>query len=155
MKRLLLTACAFASLAAAADPVEWKLADGPARTVKPGGHFTVALNARIQPGWHMYSLKPVPNGPIPTRIWIGEGQPFALAGAVRAPAATEVQDPSFNMEVETYESDVSFTLPVRVPQTTTPGTQVLLVNVSYQSCDSRVCLPPKTVKVSLPLEIAR
>jgi len=146
---------AMALAAAAPESVEWKLIDGPGRPVKPGGHFNVTLQAKVQPGWHIYSMKPVANGPIPTRIWITEGQPFMLAGIVQPPDAILAQDPSFNMEVETYEGETSFTLPLRVPGSTEPGTQNLIVHVSYQSCNNRLCLPPKEVKVTLPIEIVR
>jgi hypothetical protein len=64
------------------------------------------LVAAIEPGWHPCSLKPMAEGPIPTRIWIAEGQPFTLAGAIHAAEPTTVQDPALNMEVEMYEGGV-------------------------------------------------
>ena len=69
--------------------------------------------AAIEAGWHLYSLKPVAEGPIPTRIWIADGQPFQLAGAVGAAEPVTVQDPALGMEVEMYEGEASFTLPVQ------------------------------------------
>src|SRR5579862_2123608 len=156
MKPLICIVLAAMALAAAApEPVEWKLTDGPGRPIKPGAHLSVTLQAKVQPGWHFYSLKPIANGPIPTRIWIPQGQPFMLAGIVQPPDALLVQDPGFNMEVETYEGQTDFTLPLRVPSNLDPGTQNLVVHVSYQACNNRLCLPPKEVKVSMPVEIVR
>jgi thiol:disulfide interchange protein DsbD len=108
--------------------------------------------ATIQPGWHLYSLKPIAEGPIPTRIWIGEGQPFSLASAVQAPDPTTTRDPTLNMEVEFYEGETPFTLPVKVATGAT-GAQTLTVSASYQSCNDKLCLPPKTVKVQLPVTV--
>src|SRR5437762_4795912 len=115
MRTLVCAALAALALAAApADPVSWKLESPAANAVKPGSRVNVKLVAAIQPGWHLYSLKPIAEGPIPTRIWIAEGQPFTLGAAVQAPEPTTMQDPTLNMEVEFYEGETAFTLPVKV-----------------------------------------
>jgi DsbC/DsbD-like thiol-disulfide interchange protein len=116
--------------------------------------MVVKLQATVQDGWHLYSLKPMPEGPIPTRIWLAEGQPFALAGTIQAPDPQVMQDPSFGMEVELYEGEAVFTLPVRVSAGVAPGQQKLVVSASYQSCNAKLCLPPKSVKAEIPVTIA-
>jgi thiol:disulfide interchange protein DsbD len=156
MKKLFFAAAMAACLAAApADPVAWKLQNPPAAPVKAGARFNVKLLAEVQDGWHLYSLKPMVEGPIPTRIWIAEGQPFSLAGAVQAPDPQVMQDASFGMEVELYEGEAVFTLPVRVASGAAPGAQKLVVSASYQSCNNKLCLPPKTVKVEVPITIGK
>ena len=156
MRNLFFAAAMAACLAAApADPVAWKLQNPPAAPVKAGGRVPVKLLAAVQDGWHLYSLKPMAEGPIPTRIWIAEGQPFSLAGAVQSPDPQVMQDPSFGMEVELYEGEAVFMLPVRVAAGAAPGAQKLTVSASYQSCNNKLCLPPKTVKVELPITIAK
>src|SRR5260370_4306418 len=140
MKKLMVAAAlAAAMLAAPPDPVAWKLEEAPAKPVKPGARFNVKLVAKIQEGWHLYSLKPMADGPIPTRIWLPEGQPFQLAGRIQAPAAQILQDPSFGMEVELFEGQPSFTLPVKAGSAAA-GSHPLMVSVSYQSCNDRMCL---------------
>jgi hypothetical protein len=156
MRKLLVTAAIVALLQAAPpDPVTWKLQNPPAAPVKPGARFNVKLLAAVQEGWHLYSLKPIAEGPVPTRIWLAEGQPFSLAGAVQAPEPQVIQDPTFGMEVELYEGEAMFALPVKVAGGAAPGPQKLVVSASYQSCNNKLCLPPKTVKVELPITIAR
>ena len=141
------------SVAAPPDPVAWKLQPQPATPVKAGARLAVKLVATVQDGWHLYSLKPMPEGPIPTRIWLAEGQPFTIAGAIQAPDPQVMQDPSFGMEVELYEGETVFTLPVKVAAGAMPGPQKLIVSASYQSCNAKLCLPPKTVKAELPVTI--
>ena len=114
MKTALLVFFAANLLAAPPDPVTWKIQPLPAAPVKAGARIPVKLLATVQEGWHLYSLKPMPEGPIPTRIWIAEGQPFTLAGSIHAPDPQVMQDPSFGMEVELYEGEAVFTLPVQV-----------------------------------------
>jgi thiol:disulfide interchange protein DsbD len=155
MRKVFMTAALVALLAAApADPVAWKL-NPPAASVKPGARFTVKLVAAVQDGWHLYSLKPMAEGPIATRIWIGEGQAFSLAGAVHAPDPRVMQDATFGMEVELYEGEAVFTLPLKVASGAVPGAQKLLVSASYQSCNNKLCLPPKTVKVEAAVTIGK
>lgn len=146
-----LLAVAFA--APAADPVAWKVESSP--TVKAGARFTIKLVAKIEPGWHIYSMKPVPDGPIPTRIWVAEGQLFQLAGAVRASEPRTVQDPTFGTEVELYDAEAAFTVPLHVTASAPAGMRKVIVNTSYQSCDDKICLPPKTIKLEVPVTIAR
>jgi thiol:disulfide interchange protein DsbD len=155
MRRLFVAVAMAAGLAAApADPITWKLSvrGGP---VKVGVRFTVRLVAAIESGWHLYSLKPMADGPIPTRIWTPEGQPFQLAGAVHAPDPRVRQDASFGMEVELYEGEAVFTLPVKAAPGAAEGMQKLVVNASYQTCNDKLCLPPKTVKMEVPITIQK
>lgn len=156
MRRLFLTAAMSATMLAAApaDPVAWKL-DPPAAAVKAGARFNVKLVAAVQEGWHLYSLKPMAEGPLPTRIWIAGGQAFSLAGAVQSPAPQMMHDASFGMEVELYEGEAAFTLPVKVTPGTASGAQRLVVSASYQTCNNKVCLPPKTVKVEAPVTVGK
>jgi hypothetical protein len=156
MKTRLCAALLAASLGAAPpNPIHWKLRDAPSRPVKAGARFTVKLVAQVDGGWHLYSLKQVNDGPIATRIWVGEGQPFRLAGAVQAPPPDVRQDPSFNLEVGIYEGEQIFTLPVQVTPSATPGAQKLAVSMSYQACNNKVCLPPRTVTAEVPVEVRK
>ena len=68
----------------------------------------------------------------------GEGQPFALAAVPAQRSAQVMQDPSFGMDVELYEGEAEFSLPVRVAASATPGAQKLVVSASYQSCNNKV-----------------
>jgi DsbC/DsbD-like thiol-disulfide interchange protein len=154
MKLLLgLAVCAVAAVAA--DPVTWKVQEGPPARVKPGGRFTVRLAAQVQSGWHIYGLRPVENGPIATRIWVADGQPVQLAGAVQGTDPLTMHDPTFNMEVQVYEGEVVFTLPLRIGSSVSEGTQKFFVNASYQACDNKICLPTRTVKVDVSLTVAK
>jgi len=139
---------------AAPDPVSWKVEGAPA-PVKPGGSFTVKVVAAIQAGWHVYSMKALEDGPVPTRVWLAEGQPFQLSGAVKAAEPESVEDATLQREVELYERSAWFELPVRAAPTVASGAQKLTVSVTYQSCNNKMCLPPKTAKVEVPVTIGK
>ena len=155
MRRLIFAAAMAACLfGAPADPVAWKVKTPPT-PVKAGARFTVKLTADVQEGWHLYSLKPMAEGPLPTRIWLADGQPFKLAGSIHASDPQVMQDPSFGMEVESYEGEAEFSLPVQAAAGAAAGAQKLVVSASYQSCNNKLCLPPKTVKVEVPVTVAK
>ena len=156
MKRILLTLLIAQALSAAPpDPVAWKAEDTPVTPLKPGARFSVRLVGQIQEGWHMYSMRAVAEGPIPTRVWVAEGQPVLLAGTIKASTPQSVQDSSFNMEVEQYEGQAEFTLPLRVSSAANNQSLTLVLHASYQVCNNKICLPPKTVKVEVPVTINR
>ena len=148
-----MAAMAVGLAAAPADPVTWKL-EAPA-AVKAGARFEAKLRAAVRGGWHIYSLTPAADGPIATRIWVGEGQVFSAAGAVRAPGARVTQDASFGVEVETYEGGVEFGVPVKVAAEAEAGVRKLVVSARYQSCNQKICLAPKTVEVEAAVAIGK
>jgi thiol:disulfide interchange protein DsbD len=123
--------------------------------VKAGSRFQVKLTAQIQDGWHIYGLRPVADGPAATRIWVADGMAVLPAGAVEGTDPQTIQDPTFNMEVQLYEGEVTFTVPLRLAATAAPGDLKFMVNASYQSCDNKICLPPKTVKLEVPVTVAQ
>ncbi|MBI4889955.1 MAG: protein-disulfide reductase DsbD N-terminal domain-containing protein [Acidobacteria bacterium] len=143
-------------LAFQAAPVQWTLtAAKPPAAVKAGGRIQVVLKASIQEGWHLYSLKKLEGGPIATTITLPEGQPFRLAGDIDASAPLSNYDETFQMDVESYAYSATFQLPVDAAQDARPGAVTLTVNARFQACDDKQCLPPRTMKVELPVTIGQ
>jgi thiol:disulfide interchange protein DsbD len=148
---LLLTISALAQEAA---PIRWAFPDA-AQTirVKPGQTIRIRLAARIESGWHLYSMKELEGGPKPTRIAVPEGQPFALSGSIQQPEPIKTHDPNFDMDVEFYSDSAEFVLPVKVAANAVAGSSKLQVTVRFQSCNDQLCLPPRTVKLEQPMQL--
>ena len=142
---------ALAAVSQAQNAASFSLSVKPAKA-KPGDKLTAQINAVIGGGWHVYSITQGAGGPVPTRITVGEGV-FKAAGAPSGSAPKREMDANFGIETETYTGGASFSVPVSVDAAAQAGTQTLIVNVRYQACNDKVCLPPKTVKVSAPVEI--
>jgi thioredoxin:protein disulfide reductase len=156
MKRLLCASFAALSLAAGPpNPVTWKIESAPDKPVKAGARFTVKLTAHILEGWHFYSMKPIEDGPIPTRIWLAESQPFQLTGTIGAEEPQTLLDETLHKDIELYEGSATFSLPVRVTSGSETGPRKLLVNAQTQSCNNSMCLPPTTVKVEVPVTVGK
>src|SRR5204863_10155926 len=98
---------------AAADRVQWAARLEPA-DIRAGEGGRVVLTATIDPGWHVYSMKPV-EGPFPTQIRMAPKQSLVPAGKPIEPPGERVHDTGFGVDVEYYEGAVAFAVPVTVP----------------------------------------
>ena len=76
------------------------------------------------------SLRPIAEGPIPARIWIAGGKNSRSPAPCKSQEPRVTQDATFGMEVELYEGDAEFMLPVRVVPGASPGTHNLAVSAS-------------------------
>ncbi|MBO0725434.1 MAG: protein-disulfide reductase DsbD N-terminal domain-containing protein [Blastocatellia bacterium] len=127
----------------APNPVAWSLK--VVNATATDGKMTAEMTAKIEDGWHIYSLTPIANGPKPTRITLPAEQAFELAGEIEAPDPFVGADPNFGVEVEYYEESVTFKLPLK--RRAGRSGDKLLVEARYQICTNQLCLPPKTVKL--------
>jgi thiol:disulfide interchange protein len=154
--RVAVVATALAVSAAAApaqeEPVRWT-ASTKATAVRPGATFDVQVTATIAERWHLYSLNQAPP-PIATRITVAKGQPFVAGGPADGPVPQTAFDQSFGIETEFYAESASFTLPVKAEPTAPPGRTRVKVQAYFQTCDDSMCLPPKTVTMEVPIEVA-
>jgi thiol-disulfide isomerase/thioredoxin len=138
------------------DPILWTIkTDAAASGVKEGGKFNAQLLATIEEGWRLYSPEQPPGGPMPTRIKAPEGQPFKIAGEMELPPPCVKFDPVFNMDTESYEGEVTIAVPIQVASGAQPGKHTLLVVVAYQSCNEVRCLPLKTEKLAVEINVSR
>ena len=138
------------------DPINWSARiDGPSQPSKPGSLFKVMIEARIEKGWHLYSTEQAPGGPKPTRISLASDQLFEAGGAIDSPAPLTAHDDNFDIDTEFYEDAVTFTLPVRVLDRAAPGRYKVQLEIRFQSCTSQLCLPPRTVKLEVSVDVAK
>lgn len=136
------------------SPVRWTMTVEPVQ-VRGGMALHARLAAAIDQGWHLYSMKELDGGPIPTRIAVPEGQPFRQAGSVEASRPVERQDETFGMAVESYEDSAEFVVPVEAAKSVPAGDAELQVSVRYQLCDDKICLPPRTVRLTAKVTVRK
>ena len=143
---------AVALLPAAENPVSWSFRATPRKPVKAGDNLALRLLAEIEPGWHLYALDHPSGGPIATEISLDSGSLFEM-GAVTGPKPHVLFDPNFDMQVGFYVEKAEFHLPVKVAPSAPAGRQTLVVAARYQPCNDRLCLPPKTVKLEVSVDV--
>lgn len=139
--------------AGAQTPVHWSLKVTPSGPVKPGATLTATATATIDAGWHVYSLTQGPGGPRALEIALPKSPVFAPGGTPTGGDPTRAFDPNFNMETEYYEDAVSIAIPVTVLKTAGGGMAQLAIDVSFQTCNERLCLPPATETLVRSIEI--
>ncbi len=138
------------------EPIKWSIkATLPDHPLKPGEQFFLELTARIEEGWHLYSLEQAEGGPTPTRIFMPADQPFGQNGPIDSAEPKTAMDPNFNLMTQYYEGQAIFTVPVKVAASAPAGKSEVRVNVSFQTCSDELCLPPKTVKLAAGINITR
>ena len=150
---LLFSAFALTSVVAhAQNPVAWKAQLQPA-DVRAGEGGRVVVTATIEDGWYIYAPTTPPGGPNPTKITLADGGALEIKGKIAQPKPYVHMDEGFAMETESFKKAVSFGLPVIV-KSDASGTAKATVKARFQACNSRVCLPPKTVELPIAFDVA-
>lgn len=134
------------------DPVDYSLVESP-ETVMAGEIFTVVVEAEIEGEWHLYSvLNPPDAGPYPTTFSSGSHL-MAIAGDVEETDAIIAYDPNFDIELGWHSNRAVFRIPVAF-RPELDGNQTIMLEVLYQVCDDRSCLPPKTKQIEGQIVLA-
>lgn len=152
MPRFVFALCVlFAPLFAAEDPVQWTLAlDSP--KVAPGGSILARFTGAIAPGWHLYSATTPKGGPNPTTIGIA-ANPAVASVHIFQPKPERKYDPNFQLDTETFETQVVFLVRIDLKKDAASGPVELTAQTRYQSCTDKICLPPKRKSASATLTI--
>lgn len=141
-----LTVALVASVASAqmANPVSWtfaskKIADNV---------YEVQMSAAIQPGWHLYSqTQPKDAIAQPTSFSFNKNPLVEMDGKITENGKLEkFTDKELGVSANQYSKQVRFVQRIKVKgkaKTAVTG------NVTFQTCDDKKCLPPKTVAFSV------
>lgn len=132
------------------NPVQWTLAAETAR-VAPGAHATLRMTAKLEPGWHLYSLA-APEPIIPTSISVA-ANPVVESVRIYQPQAKTAFDRNFGFDVATYEGEAVFLVDLQVARAAKPGPLELTANARYQTCNNKMCLPPRRATATASIVI--
>ena len=124
------------------DPIQWTIASD-SKAAPAGSKVLLQLTARIDPGWHLYSLTTPKGGANPTTIKMEGGRIFQ-------PAPERKFDPNFQVDSETFVGTVVFLIEALVPAGSA-GEIELTANMRYQACTEKECLPPRKKSVMAKL----
>lgn len=127
------------------DPVSYSVVGAPDQ-IKAGEVFEITVKASIDGQWHLYSIANDPDaGPYPTQFSSASSD-VAIAGAVEESEPSIEMDPNFNAELGWHTSEATFTIPVAL-RSDVSGSSEIGLEVLYQVCDDKSCLPPKTKSI--------
>jgi thiol:disulfide interchange protein DsbD len=122
-------------------------------TAKAGAVATATLTLHLLPGYHCNSDKPKDEYLIPLKLtWT----PAPLeVGDVTYPKP-QMEKFSFSPDpMPVFAGDFEVVTHFKVPASAAVGQMVIPGKLRYQACNDRMCLQPKTIDVSLPVDIIR
>jgi len=127
---------------------------GPERlTAKIGKMTEVKLSAQLKDGYHANSNTPSDEYLIPMRLTWGKS-PLDVADVLYP--TPQMEKYSFSDKpLSVYTGSFEIVTKFQVDKDALPGPSVLTAKLRYQACTDRMCLPPKTVDVSLPVDITK
>lgn len=131
-------------------PVQWTISAEP-QTVRPGSEIRLKVAAKIEPGWHLYSVTS-PVTPTATKFLLPEGSPLRVQRTLQQKVEAKF-DPAAQATTESYENEAVFYLDAALDAGTPAGATELGVTIRSSACNDRVCLPPKRRNFTVPVRI--
>jgi DsbC/DsbD-like thiol-disulfide interchange protein len=136
-----------------AQPVRWAGSVAGQTPIRQGSKVGVDLAATLEDGWHVYGFEEAAGGPTALHVALEENEVLQSVGPASGSPPVKKHDASFDLETEFYAKSFTVRLPVQVKQHSSIGKQVISVSVRFQACNDRICLPPRTIHVSVPFEV--
>ena len=91
--KILFVIFALSAAVLAQNPVTWSLeSSAKGKTLKAGEAISATLKAKIEDGWHLYSLDQPKGGPVATSIKLDQGQAFEINGEFGSPKSVAKAD---------------------------------------------------------------
>ena len=150
MKRLFFTMVLMFSISAAfsqiQSPVSWSFTSKKISE----NNYEVQMTATMQAGWHLYSqTQPKDAIAQPTSFKFTNNPLLQLDGIIKETGKMEkFTDKELDVSANQYSNKVVFAQKVKLKgkaKSNVGGT------VTYQTCDDKKCLPPKTVNFNIAL----
>ncbi len=120
--------------------------------VPAGREFRIAVLAEIAPGYHINAAKPLQEFLIPTQL--SANPPAGLRVLEAAYPRASLKQFAFSDEkMAVYDGTIVLGLRVATSPRIPRGEVVLPLELRYQACNDKLCLPPTTLplQVNVPL----
>jgi hypothetical protein len=142
--------CALCGVAASAQtPGVLSIAEPSKLSVPRSGEVTGSLKLHLQTGYHVNSNAPNEEYLIPLRLtW----DPAAVETvAVQYPKPVTEKSDFSDKPLSVYNGNFEILTRFRRSAKASPGPGFLNGKLRYQACNDKMCLPPKTLEVKVPL----
>jgi hypothetical protein len=147
---LLLAAAISPSLTAQGNSV-LSVAPPEKLTIKRGSSAELKLKAQLQPGFHANSNMPADEFLIPMKItWAKE--PLETEQVTYPKPQLEKYAFSPN-PVSVFSGNFEIATRFKAPANANPGLAMMTGKLRFQACNSKECLPPRTVDVRFAIDL--
>ena len=120
---------------------------------KAGTTVEVKLPLQLREGYHINSDKPPDPYLIPLRLTWDSG-PITVAEVVYPKPETRKVD-FFAGPLPVFSGHFELLTRFKVAASVPPGLVNVAGKLRYQACNDRMCLPPKTIDVTVPVSVSR
>lgn len=146
MKKLILIAISlltsFGLKSQSQNPVTWQISYKTLSATEG----EISLSAKIEKGWHTYSQRATDAGPIPTSFKFTPSKSYQTIGKTEESNAHEEFVKAFDAKIFVFTANAEFKQKIKL-LTKTPTT--IAVNIEYMCCNDMMCLPPKTIELTV------
>src|SRR5579863_8443282 len=136
-----------ASASLAQNEAQWTLSSDVTKA-PAGATVPLRLTAKIDSGWHIYSMTTPKGGGMPTAVVLDD--PAIESFRLYQPKPDRKFDSTFNVDVETFSNQVDFLIPVQLKKDASGDALNWVAQLKYQVCSDRECKP---VKKKLPFTL--
>jgi hypothetical protein len=135
------------SVAQILHPVKWSYG---AKITGPN-EAVIFIRATIDQGWHIYSTAQQEGGPVRTSFSFKTSKDYMLDGSIAEPGPVTKFEKAFEMNVSYFENVVTFQQKVSIKPSTL-NNYVINGTLRYMVCNDHQCLPPESVRFSIPIK---
>lgn len=129
------------------DPTRWNFS---VKHLK-GDNYVFVAECKIEPGWHLYSTRPVEgDGPIPTSFTFEKSNQYQITGKLEESKPIVKKEPVFdNIELAFFENKAVFKQKFTVKSI---GKIRFKGSVEFMLCNESQCLPPDIREFDIEFE---
>ncbi len=128
-------------------------AEAQAIDVAAGSSTEASVRVIIAEGFHINANPPSLPNLIPAELKIEPEGGITAAGAPVYPSSIAKKFAFSEQPLKVYEGDAIIKLPLRVDASATKGAHQLRGKLRAQPCDNQACYPPRTIEITLPVNI--
>ena len=128
------------------EPVKWEAF----AEKKSASEFYIYIKAEIDQGWYLYSQFLPEGGPIPTKFdFKGNEKDYKLISTVVEEQGYEEFDELFELKIKFFKKKAIFKQRIEL---LSKKRIEIPVSVTFMTCNGKICLPPKTIKLLATIE---
>jgi DsbC/DsbD-like thiol-disulfide interchange protein len=120
--------------------------------VNLGSKFQIGIIFTVQPGWYIYA----PTGVNAAQGMIETNVIFSLPRGIVREGKVKLPDPHFKNGHEVYEGDsIMVSQVLKIGPGFKPGPYEIQGKITWQTCNSDICLPPTTDEIRILIQVRK
>jgi uncharacterized protein len=142
----------FLAIAAAGAPAVVSVQTSQVTEVSPGQSRETQISVSVAKGYHLQANPASEDYLIATRLELKPVNDITI-GKLKYPPGTPYRLSGADKDLKTYEGDFDIGVSLKVSQSASRGEHVLQGRLHYQACNSKVCLSPTSVPITLTVAV--